>query len=256
MDKEVSYGYKKVPALEKRRLIRGHFDAIALRYDLADNLLSFGLHFFWRRRAMNILGLRSGDKVLDLCSGTADFSVMAVGRIGPKGRAYACDISIEMMNVGRQKAVRAGVEKQISWVQGDAEAMGFGTESFDAVIVGYGIRNFVFLDKGLREIYRVLKPGGKFLAMEFSIPKTAWIRALYRIYSFRIMPGAGKLITGTAKPFYYLAESVQTFPAPERIRSLLTSGGFAKAGFERLSNGLAVLYFAEKPVSHGPIFRR
>jgi demethylmenaquinone methyltransferase / 2-methoxy-6-polyprenyl-1,4-benzoquinol methylase len=248
MDKEVPYGYKKVAASEKRRLIRGHFDAIALRYDLADSLLSFGLHFFWRRRAMNTLGLRSGDKVLDLCSGTADFSVLAAGRIGPRGRAFAFDVSMEMMNVGRQKAVRAGVQKQISWIQGDAEAMGFGTQSFDAVIVGYGIRNFVFLEKGLQEIYRVLKPGGKFLAMEFSIPQTAWVRALYRIYSFKIMPGAGKLITGTSKPFYYLAESVQVFPAPERIRDLLTSGGFANAGFERLSNGLAVLYFGTKPV--------
>lgn len=252
MDKKVSYGYKKVAASEKRRLIRDHFDAIALRYDLADSLLSFGLHFFWRRRAMNILGLRSGDKVLDLCSGTADFSVLAAGLIGSRGRAFAFDVSMEMMNVGRQKAVRAGVQKQISWIQGDAEAMGFGTESFDAVIVGYGIRNFVFLDKGLQEIYRVLKPGGKFLAMEFSIPQTAWVRALYRIYSFKIMPGVGKLITGTAKPFYYLAESVQVFPTPERIMTLLTSGGFAKAGFERLSNGLAVLYFGEKPVFQSP----
>ncbi|MFO7728772.1 MAG: ubiquinone/menaquinone biosynthesis methyltransferase [Desulfonatronovibrio sp.] len=252
MEKEVSYGYKKVAASEKRRLIRGHFDAIALRYDLADNLLSFGLHFFWRRRALNLLGLRPGDKVLDLCSGTADFSVMAAGRIGPRGKAFAFDISMEMLNVGRQKAIRAGVEEQISWVQGEAEAMGFGTESLDAVIVGYGIRNFVSLDKGLQEIYRVLKPGGKFLAMEFSIPQTAWLRALYRIYSFKVMPGAGKLITGTAKPFYYLAESVQVFPAPERIKALLTSGGFAKSGFERLSNGLAVLYFGEKPACQSP----
>ncbi len=247
MEKEVSYGYKKVAASEKRRLIRGHFDAIAFRYDLADTLLSFGLHFFWRRRALGRLGLRPGDRVLDLCAGTADFAVLAAGQVGPGGVAIACDISREMMEVGRKKAIRAGVEKQISWVQGDAEGMGFDRESFDAVIVGYGIRNFVFLEQGLREIHRVLKPGGKFLAMEFSIPKTTWVRALYRVYSFRIMPGAGRLITGTADPFKYLAESIRVFPAPDQIRAMLTSCGFAKAGFDRLTNGLAALYFGEKP---------
>jgi len=247
MGKEVSYGYKKVSAPEKRRLIQGHFDAIARRYDLADTLLSFGLHFFWRRRALSRLGLRPGDKVLDLCAGTADFAVLAARQVGTTGTVLACDISREMMEVGRKKAARAGVEKQIHWVQGDAEQMGFARDSFDAVIVGYGIRNFVFLEQGLREIYRALKPGGKFMAMEFSIPKTAWVRALYRVYSFKIMPGAGRLITGTADPFYYLAESIRVFPAPDQIRDMLTSCGFAKAGFERLSNGLAMLHFGEKP---------
>lgn len=246
-NKKVSYGYRKVAASEKRRLIRDHFDAIALQYDLADTLLSFGLHFFWRRRALARLGLRPGDKVLDLCAGTADFAVLASGRTGPGGRAVACDISRDMMEVGRKKAARAGVERQISWIQGDAENMGFGRNCFDAVIVGYGIRNFVFLEQGLQEIYRVLKPGGRFLAMEFSIPRTTWVRSLYSIYSFRIMPGAGRLITGTAEPFKYLAESIRVFPAPDQIRAMLTSCGFAGAGFELLTNGLAALYFGQKP---------
>jgi demethylmenaquinone methyltransferase/2-methoxy-6-polyprenyl-1,4-benzoquinol methylase len=246
MREEVSYGYKRIHPSEKRRLILGHFDAIARHYDLADALLSFGMHFYWRRRAMRRLELKPGHTVLDLCAGTADFGVRAAGMVGPAGKVVVCDISRLMMVAGQQKAARAHIEKRIHWVQGDAERMGFDSESFDAVIVGYGIRNFVFLEEGVREIYRVLKNGGKFMVMEFSIPKTAWIRDLYHLYSFKIMPIAGKLITGTAEPFYYLAESIRVFPAPDRVRALLIAGGFANVNFELLTNGLAVLYYGEK----------
>jgi demethylmenaquinone methyltransferase / 2-methoxy-6-polyprenyl-1,4-benzoquinol methylase len=144
------------------------------------------------------------------------------------------------------KAVRARVKERIHWVQGDAEQMGFDSDSFDAVIVGYGIRNLVFLEQGVREIYRVLKNGGKFMAMEFSIPKTPWVRALYHFYSFKIIPAAGKLITGKAEPFYYLAESIRVFPSPDQIKALLTANAFINAKFEQLTNGLAVLYYGEK----------
>ncbi len=247
MSEEVPYGYKKVSPSEKRNLIKGHFDVIARRYDLADTLLSFGLHFLWRRRALRRLKLRPGSKVLDLCAGTGDFSVLSAREIGPEGKTVACDLSREMMDAGRNKSAAARLEERICWVQGDAEHLGFARASFDAVIIGYGIRNFVFLDKGLQEIFRVLKPGGSFMAMEFSIPESALIKKLYHFYSFKIMPGAGKLITGTAEPFHYLVESIRVFPAPDKIRALLSVSGFTKTGYERLSNGLAVLYFGKKP---------
>jgi demethylmenaquinone methyltransferase / 2-methoxy-6-polyprenyl-1,4-benzoquinol methylase len=246
MHNEVSYGYQKVPSWKKRRLILDHFDDISRRYDLADTLLSFGMHFYWRRKALQRLRLKPGDTVLDLCAGTADFAIMAAEAVGPKGKVVVCDISRLMMAAGQQKAIRARVMDRISWVQGDAEKMGFDCNSFDAVIVGYGIRNFVFLEQGLREIYRILKNGGKLMAMEFSVPQNKWIRALYHIYSFNIIPAAGKLITGTSEPFYYLAESIRVFPAPDQIRDILTANLFINADFERLTNGLAVLYSGEK----------
>jgi demethylmenaquinone methyltransferase / 2-methoxy-6-polyprenyl-1,4-benzoquinol methylase len=246
MHEEVSYGYKKVPSWKKRRLILDHFDAIARRYDLADTLLSFGLHFYWRRKALQRLRLKPGDTVLDLCAGTADFALLAAQAVGPKGKVVVCDISRLMMVAGQQKAVRARVADRIYWVQGDAEQMGFDCHSFDAVIVGYGIRNFVFLEQGVREIYRVLKKGGKFMAMEFSIPQTPWIRTVYHYYSFKIIPSAGKLITGKAEPFYYLAESIRVFPPPDQIQALLTAHALVNVKFERLTDGLAVLYYGEK----------
>ncbi|MCF8108322.1 MAG: ubiquinone/menaquinone biosynthesis methyltransferase [Desulfohalobiaceae bacterium] len=246
MPETSSYGYTTLPASRKRRLVRDHFEAIARRYDLADTLLSFGLHILWRRRALRRLKLQPGETVLDLCSGTGDFAILAARAVGKGGRVLAADFSGAMMRVGRTKAARAGVAGRLSWVRTDAEQMGLARDGFDAVLVGYGIRNFVSLEEGLREILRVLKPGGRFLAMEFSIPETAWIRGLYHLYSFRVMPPAGRLICGTAAPFQYLAESVRVFPEPDRIRFQLTELGFEGAGFERLHNGLAVLYSGTK----------
>lgn len=246
MSKYSFYGYQKIPAWEKRRLIRGHFETIARRYDLADALLSFGLHFLWRRRAMHRLHLHPGSRVLDVCAGTGDFALLAARAAGPEGRVVACDISRAMMGAGRDKAARAHVADRVFWVQGDAEQMGLARDSFDAVLVGYGIRNFVFLEQGLEEIGRVLRPGGRLVAMEFSIPTTAWFRTLYHFYSFKILPRAGKLITGTAEPFRYLAESVRVFPPPEQVQELMTEKGFVNAAFERVSNGLAVIYSGEK----------
>jgi demethylmenaquinone methyltransferase / 2-methoxy-6-polyprenyl-1,4-benzoquinol methylase len=246
MREDVPYGYRKVPPSEKRRLILGHFDTIAWRYDLADTLLSFGLHFLWRRRALRRLGLKQGDQVLDLCAGTADFAVMAAKAVGPKGKVVAVDISRKMMAAGRRKAARAGLGERIDWVQGDAERLGFAADSFDAVIVGYGIRNFVFLEQGIGEIHRVLRHGAKFMAMEFSIPGTAWLREGYHFYSFKIMPRVGRLITGTAAPFHYLAESIRVFPSPDAVRALLAANGFGNVTSERLTHGLAVLYAGEK----------
>jgi len=246
MSETSSYGYRTLPASRKRRLVQNHFELIARRYDLADALLSFGLHFLWRRRALRRLQLKPGERVLDLCSGTGDFAILAARAVGPTGRVLAVDFSGAMILVGQLKAARAGVSDRLSWVQTDAEQMGLVPDCFDALLVGYGIRNFVSLERGLRDILRVLKPGGRFLAMEFSIPVTAWIRFLYRHYSFRVLPPAGRLICGTSAPFQYLAESVQVFPDPERISLQLTELGFEGVGFERMHNGLAVLYTATK----------
>ncbi|GAB6060786.1 bifunctional demethylmenaquinone methyltransferase/2-methoxy-6-polyprenyl-1,4-benzoquinol methylase UbiE [Desulfonatronum parangueonense] len=246
MPEQVSYGYAKIPSSEKRRRVLGHFETIAHRYDLADALLSFGLHFFWRRRALRRLNLRQGERVMDLCGGTGDFAIMAARAVGPTGQVIVCDFSRTMMDRGRRKAARAGLDDSIQWVQGDAMHLGIARDSFSAVIVGYGIRNFVFLEQGLGEIRRVLKPEGRFLAMEFSIPQSSWLRRLYHFYSFRIMPRAGRLITGTAEPFHYLAESIRVFPAPARVQEILTKNGFGRADHELLSNGLAVLYTGHK----------
>lgn len=156
---EVSFGYRRVSAPEKRRLVRGQFDPIARRYDLADALLSFGLHFHWKRWGIDRLALKDGELVLDICGGTGDFALLAAARVAPRGRAFVYDFNRPMMLAGRAKAKRSRFAGSVLFVEGDAENLSFPDSVFDAVTVGFGIRNIVHLDRGLSEMRRVLKPG-------------------------------------------------------------------------------------------------
>ena len=242
----VPYGYRKVSPSDKRRLIDRHFDQIALRYDLADALLSFGLHFRWKKFAIRRLALKKGDKVLDVCGGTGDFAFLAAQAVAPEGMATVYDINRPMMEAGRQKAGRSPYERITTWVQGDGERISFQDNTFNAVTIGFGLRNLIHLERGLTEMHRVLKKGGRLLGLEFSLPKSAWVRALYHFYSFKIMPCAGKAITGTADPFKYLAESIRVFPRPEAVKAAMEDAGFSDVTWRRLTNGVVVVYSAGK----------
>jgi len=242
----VSYGYQSVTTAEKRRLVDQTFETIAGRYDLADALLSLGLHFLWKRFAIGCLELREGDAVLDLCGGTGDLAIMAARKVIPGGRVTVCDINAAMMRVGQRKAQRLDLKDTVFWVRGDAESLSFDDDTFDAVTVGFGVRNLVHLERGLGEILRVLKCGGRLMILEFSVPKTGWIKRLYEAYSFKVMPAAGRVITGTGEPFRYLAESIRVFPAPQALSAKLEALGFTNVTFDRLTDGIAVVYLCKK----------
>jgi demethylmenaquinone methyltransferase/2-methoxy-6-polyprenyl-1,4-benzoquinol methylase len=157
-----------------------------------------------------------------------------------------CDLSRSMLAAGKRRADDKTSDNPIQWVRSDAEQLGFAENSFDALVVGYGIRNLSDLPRGLHEIHRVLVPGGKLVIMEFSIPRNRWIRAVYHWYSFWVMPGFGRLITGEDAPFIYLAESIRTFPPPKKVREMIASSGFVRVTAQTLSNGLVTVYFAIK----------
>jgi demethylmenaquinone methyltransferase / 2-methoxy-6-polyprenyl-1,4-benzoquinol methylase len=235
-------GYRQVPADEKARLVQRHFSAIARKYDLMNTILSFGFHHLWKRTAVRMLELKAGDRVIDVCGGTADLSLLATRYTKSSGRVIVCDMNWAMLEAGRPKAVRAPFGETISWVQGDAENLSCADQSFDAVMVGFGVRNLTHLEKGFREMHRVLKPGGKLMCLEFSKPPALWFRLLYDLYSFILIPLAGRLFTGSLEAYTYLFESIRMFPSPEALASLLEEIGFSQVTYHKLTNGIAVIH--------------
>lgn len=234
------------PPPDKSRLVLAHFNRVAARYDLMNTLLSFGLHHWWKRVAVGLLALRGGEQVLDVCGGTGDLGVIAARQIGPQGRVVVYDFSRAMLAVGRPKIADTDLAGRILQVQGDAERLAFPDDCFDAAMVGFGIRNLSHMDAGFKEMHRVLKPGGRVMCLEFSRPVTPWFRRLYDLYSFALMPLAGKIIAGSREAYSYLPESIRQFPLPDELSALLRSLGFTQVRYRRLTNGIAVAHVGVK----------
>lgn len=241
-----SFGYQKVSAAEKNRLVGDHFTSIARKYDFMNTLLSFGLHYWWKRVTVRRMPLGQRARVLDVCGGTADLALLALKRSPDRGLIIVYDINYAMLEAGREKVHKSGFADRVERVQGDAETMSFPDNTFDGVMVGFGIRNFTHMEKGVAEMYRVLKPGGTFVCLEFSRPNNRLFGALYDFYSFVVMPLAGSIFAGTRKAYTYLPESIRVFPSADRLAAILGSLGFRNVTYERLTNGIAVIHRAVK----------
>jgi demethylmenaquinone methyltransferase/2-methoxy-6-polyprenyl-1,4-benzoquinol methylase len=247
-DQQTAYfGYRQVSAAAKGRLVHQHFDTVARKYDLMNTLLSFGLHHLWKRAAVGMMGLRPGDRVLDVCGGTADLALRAARAVGASGRVVVYDINWAMMAAGWPKVAGSSLAPRIGYIQGDAERLACPDAVFDGAMVGFGIRNLTHPEAGFREMFRVLKPGGIMMCLEFSKPKTAWFRWLYDLYSFFVMPAMGKIMVGSWDAYTYLPESIRMFSQPEELSGLLTEIGFSGVRYRRLTNGIAVIHLGVKP---------
>lgn len=221
------------------------FDNIAPTYDNLNHVLSLGIDKIWRRKAINMLKPYAPKYMMDVATGTGDFAIQACKRLNPV-ELIGTDISEGMMNVGREKVKLAGLDKQISFAKEDCTSLSFQENRFDAITVAFGIRNFENLDKGLSEMYRVLKKGGHLVILELSAPEKFPMKQMYAIYSRMVIPTVGKILSKDNSAYTYLPESIKAFPQGEIMQNILYKAGFSQVEFKRLTMGICTLYFATK----------
>ncbi|NJL58410.1 MAG: bifunctional demethylmenaquinone methyltransferase/2-methoxy-6-polyprenyl-1,4-benzoquinol methylase UbiE [Desulfobacteraceae bacterium] len=230
----------------KEQAVMAHFTTVARRYDLMNTLLSFGIHHLWKRKAIGMMNLSPGNNVLDLCGGTGDLAILAKKAVGKAGKVVLYDINREMMQVGKHSTSFTDIRSEILYVQGNAEKISFSDKSFDVVTVGFGVRNLTHLEIGFREMYRILRPGGTMMCLEFSEPVNPVFRRLYDMYSFHIMPRLGEMIAGSRQAYTYLPESIRLFPKPDKLCDILENIGFSDVSYCRLTNGIAAIHIGVK----------
>jgi len=228
----------------KKEQVTKMFDNIAFRYDFLNSLLSLGIHKGWRKKCIKLISDRKPKHILDVATGTADFAIEAM-KLNPE-TVIGIDISEGMMKHGREKLVKLGYDKKITLQYGDAETCDLPSASVDAIVVGFGVRNFENLEKGLENMLRILKPGGQLCVLEFSYPRNFPIKQLYHFYFKYITPTIGKIFSKDNRAYTYLPESVKAFPDNERFTTILEKVGYKNASFKSLSFGIAAIYLAEK----------
>ncbi len=227
--------------LSKKEQVAGMFDSIAGKYDFLNRFLSAGIDISWRKKALHQLKGLSNQNMLDVATGTADVAIMASGILSPK-KITGIDISDGMLDIGRSKIAKLGLEQTIELLNGDSEAINFNDNTFDAVSVAFGVRNFQHLEKGLSEIYRVLKPGGKLVVLEFSKPSLPLVKPLYQFYMKIVTPGVGKLFSKNRDAYKYLDESIKKFPEGKNFTQILDKLGYQQTYSKTLSLGICSIY--------------
>jgi demethylmenaquinone methyltransferase / 2-methoxy-6-polyprenyl-1,4-benzoquinol methylase len=242
-DKDTThFGFDEVPVAEKARRVRGVFDSVATRYDLMNDLMSFGIHRVWKRYTVEKANLRPGLQVLDLAGGTGDLAALMAPRVQPGGRVVLSDINEAMLRRGRERLLDRGIAgDSIEYCLADAEVLPFEAGRFDVVTIAFGLRNVTRKEHALREMFRVLRPGGQLLILEFSRP-IAPLAPAYDLYSFRVLPAIGKLVAGDDASYRYLAESIRMHPDQETLRDMMAAEGFEGCRYHDLTGGIVALH--------------
>ena len=236
---------------DKARLVRAVFDSVAPRYDLMNDLMSGGIHRLWKREMVALLNPRPGERLVDVAGGTGDVALLAwrhMARLGApaggKGGVLVCDVNLRMLEVGRARALDDGILAGIEWICADAEALPLGDRSVDLYTIAFGLRNVTHLERALAEARRVLKPGGRFLALEFTPEASPLLQPLYDLYSYRLLPLMGRVVAGDRDAYLYLVDSIRRFPRQSALAQMIADAGLQRVKFRNLTGGIAALHSA------------
>ena len=241
-DGTVDFGFENVPPADKAERVRAVFDSVAGKYDVMNDLMSFGVHRLWKQFALSLTGLKPGQRALDVAGGTGDLAAGLLRQVGKSGRVVLSDINRHMLETGRDRLLDSGFASNLHCLVADAERLPFRDDCFDCVTIGFGLRNVTDKAAALSSMHRVLRPGGQLLVLEFSKPVAPGLKPLYDAYSFNVLPALGRWIAKDAASYRYLAESIRRHPDQETLLRMLEDAGFGAARYHNLTGGIVALH--------------
>lgn len=241
-DSTTHFGYKQVGWDEKQQRVAGVFSSVAGKYDVMNDLMSFGIHRIWKRFTRELTAIRPGQKVLDLAGGTGDLALKFAPMVGPDGLVVLADINAEMLAVGRDRLLDAGVSNNTRVSQVNAEALPFADNTFNCITIAFGLRNVTDKQAAIESMLRVLKPGGRLLILEFSKPVFDPLSKLYDLYSFSVLPRLGRLVAGDSDSYQYLAESIRMHPDQATLKAMMVTAGFVNCDYFNMTGGIVALH--------------
>jgi len=241
-ERTTHFGFREVPESAKDHLVAGVFPSVAGKYDLMNDLMSLGIHRLWKQFAVEASGVRGGFRVLDVAGGTGDLAAKFAARAGRRGQVVLADINESMLGVGRARLADRGIVGNVAFVQANAENLPFPENYFDRVSIAFGLRNVTHIDRALSSMFRVLKPGGMLLVLEFSRPVVPGLNKLYDAYSFNVLPWLGRVIAQDEASYRYLAESIRKHPDQETLKTMMERAGFGRVQYFNLSGGIVALH--------------
>ena len=239
---DTDFGYQRVSFAEKTRRVGAVFHSVAKKYDVMNDVMSFGVHRLWKRMAVEQLTIRPGMQILDLAAGTGDMAMRILPLVGSEGCVTLADMSGSMLQEGRKRLDNAGMVANVHYAITSAEWLPFPDNHFDRIIIAFGLRNVTYKDKALAAMYRVLKPGGMAIVLEFSTPVMSGIKPFYDAYSFKILPVFGKFITDDSESYRYLAESISMHPDQETLLTMMQAAGFDRCDYQNMTGGIVALH--------------
>lgn len=245
-NKTTDFGFTQVPWEEKQKKVAGVFHSVAAKYDLMNDIMSFGIHRIWKKQAIAKSYVRKGDNVLDIAGGTGDLAYKFCQMVGSQGKVILSDINSSMLEVGKEKLTNKGCVGNIEYVQANAECLPFADNYFDCITISFGLRNVTDKYKALSSMCRVLKPGGRLLVLEFSKPIIPLLSKVYDEYSFKALPFLGKIITQDAESYKYLAESIRKHPDQQTLKRIMYDAGFDNVEYQNMTGGIVALHIGYK----------